>query len=118
LDAGSSIIKAKIAQKEQGEAAFPHVLRPLTETEYNNVTARIGQTANIQDYVRINGKPYVVGESAERHGVTTQRSGAARYTRDYYGVVAAAALGRLYERGGEVAVFGSHAPGDIKYRQI
>jgi hypothetical protein len=67
--------------------------------------------------VRINGQPYVIGESAERHGILTQRSGAARYTRDYYGVLAASALGRLYERGGEVKIFGSHAPGDVKYRE-
>lgn len=69
------------------------------------------------NYLRINGKPYVVGETAERHSVTTQRSGAARYTRDYYGVLAAAAMGRLYERGREVSIFGSHAPGDMKFRQ-
>jgi hypothetical protein len=70
-----------------------------------------------QDYLRINGTPYVIGESAERHGVNTQRSGAARYTRDYYGVLAAAALARLYERSREIMVFGSHAPGDAKFRE-
>ena len=51
------------------------------------------------DYVRVNGKPYVVGESAERHGVLVQRSGSARYTRNYYGVLAVAALPRLCECG-------------------
>jgi hypothetical protein len=117
LDAGNSIIKAKIARKEQGEIVFPHAIRQLTETEYKNVMDRQGKAGNNQDYLLINGKPYVVGESAERHGVTTQRSGAARYTRDYYGVLAAAALGRLYERGRDVMVFGSHAPGDMKFRQ-
>jgi hypothetical protein len=28
LDAGNSIIKGKIARREQGEIAFPHVLLP------------------------------------------------------------------------------------------
>ena len=70
-----------------------------------------------KDYVRVNGVPYVVGESAERHGVLTQRSGTARYTRDYYGVLAAIALARLYGRGREAAVFGSHPPGDVKFRE-
>jgi hypothetical protein len=46
-----------------------------------------------------------------------QRSGAARYTRDYLGVLALAALGRLYDRGREIAVFASHAPGDAKFRE-
>jgi histidine ammonia-lyase len=104
LDAGNSIIKAKIARKEQGEITFPHAMRKLTESEYNNIVSRTGTTANMQDFLRINGQPYVVGESAERLGIVSQRTGAARYTKDYYGVLAAAALGRLYERGREVAV--------------
>ena len=47
----------------------------------------------------------------------TQRTGTARYTRDYYGVLAAAALGRLYDRSREISVFGSHPPGDVQFRQ-
>jgi len=66
--------------------------------------------------MRINGQPYVIGESAERHGVHTQRTGSSRYTRDYYGIFTAAALGLLYERSMEVSIFGSHPPGDAKYR--
>jgi hypothetical protein len=27
-----------------------------------------------------------------------------------------AALAKLYERGGEISIFGSHAPGDVKFR--
>ncbi len=59
----------------------------------------------------------MVGESAERHAIITQRNGAARYTRDYYGILSAATLGRLYDRSREVAIFGSHPPGDVKFRQ-
>lgn len=59
----------------------------------------------------------MVGVSAERHGVLTQRAGSARYTRDYYGIFAAAALAHLYQRGGEVAIFGSHPPGDVHFRE-
>ncbi len=71
----------------------------------------------MHDYVRINGQPYVVGESAERHGGHTQRTGSSRYTRDYYGIFAASVMGRLYEKGMEVSVFGSHPPGDAIYRE-
>ena len=117
LDSGNSIIKAKIARRERGEVAFPHALRPLTENEYSNILARVSVSGLSPDYVRVNGKSYVVGESAERHGLVTQRTGTARYTRDYYGVLAAAALGRLYERGREISIFGSHPPGDVKFRQ-
>ena len=112
LDAGNSIIKAKIARRECGEVAFPHALKPLTGTEYANVKARASATGPPLDYVCVNGQPFVVGASAERHGVHIQRTGAARYSRDYYGVLAAAALGRLYERSREVSIFGSHPPSD------
>lgn len=30
---------------------------------------------------------------------------------------AAAALSRMYERGRDVTIFGSHAPGEVKYRE-
>ena len=108
LDAGNSIIKAKIARRENGEIAFPHAMKQLTDSEYEKITKRSGLQNQSTDYLRINGKPYVVGESAERHGLITQRTGTARYTRDYYGVLAAAALGRLYDRSRDVSIFGSH----------
>ncbi|MBT7988922.1 MAG: hypothetical protein HN769_03475 [Anaerolineae bacterium] len=82
LDAGNSIIKAKIAN---GEIAFPHAIQPLTEGEYQKVTSRASINGTSADYFRVNGKPSVVGESAERHSVLVQRSGSSRYTRDYYG---------------------------------
>lgn len=117
LDSGNSVIKGKIARRDRGEVAFPHALKPLTETEYENILSRSKTTGRSSDYVRINGQPFVVGESAERHGVHTQRTGSARYTRDYYGIFAAVVLGRLYDRGREVSIFGSHPPGDVKFRQ-
>ena len=116
LDAGNSVIKGKIARRERGEVAFPHALKPLTETEFENILSRSKTTGLSPDYVRINGKPFVVGDSTERHGVHTQRTGSARYTHDYYGLFAAAVLVRLYERGREVSIFGSHPPGDVKFR--
>jgi len=116
LDAGNSIIKTKIARREHGEIAFPHAIRQLSESEYEKILSRSHTSGNSQDYYRVNGKPYVVGESAERHGVITQRSGTARYTKDYCGVVAAICLSNLYVRGREVSVFASYPPGDVEYR--
>ncbi len=70
LDAGDSIIKAMISGCEQGEIAFPQVLKPLTESEYKNILDRAGKAGPPLDYLRVNGQPYVIGESAERRGVT------------------------------------------------
>lgn len=113
LDAGNSIIKAKMNDKE---VTFPHALRRLTESEYQQVIERAGPSGPPIDYMRVNGDYYVLGESAERHGTVTRRTGAARYTRDYYGVFVAATLGRLMDYGVNVSVFGSHPPGDVIYR--
>ncbi len=113
LDSGNSIIKGKTASRE---TAFPHALKALTESEYENILTRAGRSGPPPDYLRINGQPCVVGESAERHGTLTRRSGASRYRKDYYGMFVAAALARLYERGGEVMLFGSHPPGDVTFR--
>jgi len=117
LNAGNSIIKAKITRREREEIAFPHAIKQLTEADYTNVVSWAGVAGPPAGYLRINDLPYVVGESAERHGVHVQRTGAACYTRDYYGTFAASALARLYERGGEIMVFGSHPPGDVNFHQ-
>jgi hypothetical protein len=78
LDAGNSIIKGKIARREQGEVDFPHALRQLTESEYQKILSRVRIYDSAKDYIRVNSIPY----SAERHGSVSKRSGAARYTRD------------------------------------
>jgi len=116
IDTGNSIIKAKIARRERSEIAFPHAFRQLSESEYEKILSRVQINGNSQDYFRVNGIPYVVGESADRHGVITQRTGTARYTKEYCGVLAAISLSKLYGRGREVAIFASHPPGDVKYR--
>lgn len=117
IDTGNSIIKAKIARRERSEIAFPHAFRQLSESEYEKILSRVQINGNTQDYFRVNRIPFVVGESAERHGIITQRTGTARYTKDYSGVLAAISLSKLYGHGREVAVFASHPPGDVKYRQ-
>jgi hypothetical protein len=117
LDCGNSIIKAKISRRVQGEIAFTHAIRQLTESEYEKILSRVSIKGDTKEYFRVNGKPYAAGESAERHGIVTPRSGTARYTKDYCGVLVAISLAKFYERGREVAVFASHPPGDVKYRE-
>lgn len=117
LDAGNSIIKAKIARRESGEITFPHALRLLSDTEFRTILNRAVSAGPSEDYIRVNGQPYVVGASAERHGVQVQRTGSARYTRDYLGVFAASVLSRFYDKSREVKIFASHPPGDMKFRE-
>jgi hypothetical protein len=69
LDVGNGIIMAKIARCERGEIAFPHAFKPLTVVEYSSIVSRSGKQSSSQDYIRINGQPYMVGDSAEKHEV-------------------------------------------------
>lgn len=115
LDVGNSIVKAR--SKSGSEMSFPHALRYLSEAEYAYALKRTGSAGLGLDYMRINGQPLVVGRSAESFGIVTRMIGAAKFDADYYGVLAAAAAARVFERGGEIVVFGSHAPGDIEYRE-
>ena len=61
---------------------------------------RAGAGGPPPDYVRINGQLDVADENAEWHSAHIQKTGAARYTKDYYGIFTAAMLGRLYEKSG------------------
>jgi len=63
LDSGNSIFKAKIARRENGEIAIPHTVKQLTGSEYEKITNSAGMQNHSLDYMRINGKPYVVGEA-------------------------------------------------------
>jgi hypothetical protein len=58
-----------------------------------------------------------VGDDAERFGEVARRSGAARYTADYYSVVLAGMLVRLFPEAVNIELFASHPPGDIAYRE-
>ncbi|MBN1310756.1 MAG: ParM/StbA family protein [Anaerolineae bacterium] len=111
LDAGNSDIKAKTAGQEE---RFPHALFELPEIEYERVMAQ-SKGKPPEGYTRVNGRPYAWGNLAERKGTVTRLSGAARYTKEYYGILVGIALSQLYSRGGDVSLFASHPPGDAQY---
>jgi len=57
LNAGNSVIKAKIARRERSKIAFPYAVKPLTEAENASILWRAGKQSSRQDYVCINGQP-------------------------------------------------------------
>ena len=111
LDAGNSEVKAKTSGHE---TKFAHALFELPEVEYERVMAQ-SKGKLPEGYARVNGKPYAWGSLAERKGMVTRLSGAARYTKDYYGALVGIALSQLYSRSGDVTLFASHPPGDAQY---
>ena len=66
LDAGNSIIKGKIPRREQGELAFPHALKLLTETEYTNILARAG-AANSQQFTNTHSRNQSAAQKTGGH---------------------------------------------------
>jgi len=112
LDAGNSIIKGRTATRER---EFVHALAQITESNIDKVTAHNRGTIP-PGYIRVNGQPYAYGEAAERKDVLKRKTGAARYVREYFGVLVGVMLAQLYpDRGETVALFASHAPQDINY---
>ncbi|MFC2055692.1 hypothetical protein ACFLV7_15555 [Chloroflexota bacterium] len=114
LDAGNSVIIAKIARKEHGEVSFSLALNQLAETEYKIILSRSKNIGLSREYMLINEQLNAIGEGTEQHGVQTQRTGSARYTRDYFGVFATVVLGMLFDRWREISIFGIHPLSDSK----
>ena len=70
IDMGNSIIKAKIARRDRSEISFPHAIRQLSESEFEEILSRIQINGNS----RVDETPYVIGESTVRHGLIHQRT--------------------------------------------
>jgi hypothetical protein len=113
IDGGNSLIKAKRGSDGR-EVVFAHALAQLTEADYQHVLKRTNGKAP-EGYVRVNGKPYAYGPTAE-HYTIIRRTRANKYTPDYYGVFVAICLARLFDKSSDVSLFGSHPPGDVDYR--
>lgn len=113
-DNGNSIVKSR---NDNNEVDYPHAMHRLTMAEWQHLKARGGNKIIAKDYALINGTPYAFGQEAERYGRITRRVGAQKYTEDYYGVFMAYSAARLWQNSGQITVYGSHAPGDIDYRE-
>lgn len=111
LDWGNSGAKSKIHGVEK---FIPHAIYRLTLDQYARVKME-SYGAPPDDYIMVDGVPYVVGESAKTYAMNLRR-GQARYTRDYYGVMVASVLARIYgQTTTGIHLFASHPPGHITY---
>lgn len=112
FDGGHEIEKWK---STTAEGSYRHAMHEVSEADYEYVKRRTNGKPPI-DFIRINGKPYVIGEAAEDFGPVTKKVGAARYTKEYIGNLFASSLARAYTNGGEVEVIASHPSRDITFR--
>lgn len=111
LDVGHALVKG-VTDKHWTD--FPHALMPLDDKTWQDAKRR-GQDSH--DYVIVNKQPYAIGVTAEKHGWRGRLEGAARYTPEYYGVLAAILIYRLFPEGHKfLEVMATHAPEYIDYR--
>lgn len=112
LDAGNAQIKVVT---DQTEGYFPHALKKMSGSEVEAFSLRSDST-NEQIFI-VNGVYYAIGEQAMRNGSGAVLLGEARYTREYYGVLAAiAAFHGFPASTRNIFLYGSHTPKDVIYR--
>lgn len=117
IDGGNVFCKILFAQIE---LMFPHALAELTREQWDYAIDSFGKSSP-EDLIRIGDQFYVVGETAENYQVTRQ-IGRPKYTRDYYGVLFASAVGRVFTEHPNLlteglTVFASHPTDDFEFRK-
>lgn len=112
LDFGNARIKW-FNPRTNAYSDFRHAIVQLSENDWNRVT---GRGTPPEGFIRVNGTPFVVGDSARRYLISERPRGASRYRDIYYGVGMAYALSEgLRKNVGNVTLFATHPPGDIAY---
>lgn len=112
-DMGRADIKTATMSPRKDEDYFMHAFAPVSTAEYRRATQRAG--AQMEDYFIVNGIPYVIGKKAIRQGFTLQLQ-QTRYTENYYGVLGAIAMARMFGRSTRnIFWVGTHAPEDVDY---
>lgn len=117
MDGGNVFCKVIFGKTE---IMFPHAIAPLTREQWDYAIDMFGKSAPT-DFLRIGDKFYAVGETAENYTFTRQ-IGRSKYSRDYYGVLFASAVGRLFSEHPNLlseglAVFASHPTDDYEFRK-
>lgn len=90
-----------------------HALALLSEAEWRRAC---GNGKPPMGIVRVNGQPVAYGDAARKHTIKERPRGAARYTKEYYGIALACALYETYDRNmANITLYATHAPGDVDY---
>jgi hypothetical protein len=116
MDGGNWAVKIVCGEYE---CLFVHKIAELTPAAYANAMDRYGKTAPL-DFIAIDGRYFVVGETAQSYEVI-RRQRRAKYTVDYYGVLFASAVARMFFNNPEslesgLDVIASHASADYEFR--
>lgn len=115
IDAGNAWVKA-VCDNQQ--IIYPHAIAPVMAHDYEDGLKRHGKS-NALDFVRIDGNSFIIGQTAEWFQ-TQHLVGAPKYTREYYGVLFAGVIARIFrdfpdalKKG--IQVIASHASRDYEF---
>jgi hypothetical protein len=116
VDIGNALVKWKLGTLE---GSFPHAVTALTDNQWESAVARYGKENTI-DFVQTETGKYVTGSTAENY-FSVPRSGRSKYERDYYGVLFASVIARIFADAPHaldsgVDTFASYAPLDVEFR--
>lgn len=115
FDAGNSGVKGFDPRANQ-YYLYRHALAPLSSDQWEQVVKR----GSIKEgFAKVNGQPFAFGDAARRYVVGDNPTGATRYRREYYGVLAAYMMSEVYRRSvGKVTLIATHAPVDLNYADL
>ena len=119
FDGGNAWVKALCGAQS---VLFPHAVAPLAEGDYQLELSR-GKRVS-PDLMLVGGQSYAVGNTALASYQLTRLRGAAKYTREYYGLLFAAAVAHMFPdpamMGKEpvFAVMASHSSKDKPFHEL
>lgn len=107
---------ARIKWYDPRESSFQdcrHAVAELRESDWNKI---VGRNLPPEGFIKVNGKPYAIGDAARKHTIKERPRGASRYTPDYYGVGLCYALAASFQKSTRsIDLIATHAPQDIDY---
>lgn len=112
LDFGNARIKWYNPRESQYDDCR-HAIAELKESEW---TKMVGRNLPPEGFIKVNGKPYAIGDAARKYTIKERPRGASRYTEHYYGVGLCYALTSAFKKSNRsVDLVATHAPQDIDY---
>ncbi len=117
VDIGNTYSKAVMIRngRQEAECYFPTAIVEVTERKYDELVYGYGSDSGQYQFLKWNGRYFIVGEDAYNAGDFRPLEGRQKYTKDYYGILLASAILRLYcgEPPETLNVFAGFPAGDV-----
>ncbi len=117
VDIGNKYAKAVTVRNGQPEewCYFPTAIVEVTERKYDELVYGYGPDSGQYQFLKWSGRYFTAGEDAYNAGDFRPLEGRQKYTKDYYGILLASAILRLYrgEPPETLNIFAGFPAGDV-----